>query len=408
MFKQSDRDGDHGRSCPCKRLPLCLSSFTAAELGDVNSLQRRVEHQRERHSKPAWRATDSAGNTPLHLAAQHGHVAATAFLLQGDYRCDVNAGSATPLHRASFSGAVATMRLLMDVASCDLLARDSSFGDFMTPLHKAASGGRQLAVQLLLLELENRQMLSTALSVTDSNGHTPLQTARLRQTNIDSESKSVARWNSVAGGPPDWNWCVRLLEEAESTVSMSCSGASETVLPIPPSHLRTPSSSTRTPACSKTISCLQCTDDEGKCRTKSWERAFTQALFQTVGSNLSAQSPNSGHIDPGNYEVPEKDSSTLSLCESEERQIKIQQTGESKSSSDKHSPSSGNAVLGENSGRNHSHGTSSDAGVGSMRSRVGRECDTCHERSLVMYPVDGKSLVCRSCSKGHRMGSNRR
>jgi Ankyrin repeats (3 copies) len=413
MFKQPDSDDDHGRSCPCRRLPLCLSSFTAAELGDVNSLQRRVKQQRERHKHQDWRVTDNAGNTPLHLAAQHGHVAATSFLLQGEDCCDVNAGSATPLHRASFSGAVATMRLLMDVASCDLLARDLSFGDLMTPLHKAASGGRYLAVQLLLLELETRQILSTALSLTDSFGHTPLRTARLRQSNVDSEAKSVARWNYVAGGPPDWTWCIRILEAAETSVLTTRNGMLNSTLPSPPGHLRTPSASAEMQAKAKGLSCLQCTDDEGHCRTKSWEIAFSQALIQTACPNLPEAA--SGHDDLSNSKVREDDS-VLSLRESVERPGRIQHMaalpddGERKTSHDRHSQINGIPSLDESSECDHSDGVSNskDARAGISRPCVGMECEMCHESSLVLYPVKGNSMVCRSCSKGRMMRSNRR
>src|SRR3569623_1500706 len=181
---------DHSRSCPCKRIPLSFSSFTAAELGDLSSLSRR-------RPRPPHTVVDSAGNTPLHLAVQHGHVAVTAYLLQqskllgcnGDGTSIVNAGAATPLHRASFSGACGTMRLLMEHPDCNLLARDVSFGDQMTPLHKAASGGRYLAVQLLLQALEERQLLETALSLGDSQGKTPVEVARDRLQRVDQESQ---------------------------------------------------------------------------------------------------------------------------------------------------------------------------------------------------------------------------
>mmetsp|Transcript_9471 Transcript_9471/g.28254 ORF Transcript_9471/g.28254 Transcript_9471/m.28254 type:complete len:140 (-) Transcript_9471:2351-2770(-) len=94
------------RTCPCKLLPRSLSSFTAAEYGDIHSLSKIKDIASRR---------DGAGYSPLHYAAQFNHVAATAFLLKlgcpvdGEGHC-----GATPLHRASFSGATAAMKVLLE------------------------------------------------------------------------------------------------------------------------------------------------------------------------------------------------------------------------------------------------------------------------------------------------------
>jgi hypothetical protein len=102
----------------------------------------------------------NGGITPLHLAAQHGHADA-AYLLLNEGRWDVdtgllasantttsndvvdrNRGGATPLHRASFLGAISSMRVLLSwgtdedggILGCggsprmaDILARDGSY-----------------------------------------------------------------------------------------------------------------------------------------------------------------------------------------------------------------------------------------------------------------------------------------
>ena len=200
-------------SCPCKRVSLSLSSLTAAEYGDLEAL---VSRQLKRRGGDSSTVVATAGS-PLHLAAQHGHVAATAWLLQQQQdSSQPPSGGATPLHRASFSGAVATMRLLMsdamkgnnnndDMAS-NLLARDTSFGDQMTPLHKAVSGGRYLAVQLLLQTLQEADMLSQGLEARDAQGRTPRDLAVEKRRNPEN----VARWDTVAGGPPDWDMCLRV------------------------------------------------------------------------------------------------------------------------------------------------------------------------------------------------------
>lgn len=183
-------------SCPCKKVSLRLSSQTAAEFGD---LHRIVET-----------ASRLGDHTPLQLAAQHGHTAVTAYLLQKT--APSVDGLKTPLHRACFSGAVSTMRLILDFANEKhcleelLLAPDTSFGDQRNALHKAAAGGRFLAVHCLLEYCCGADFLTC----TDGQGHTARDISvslRLRQS---EEAKSVARWNVVAGGLPDWDKCVQV------------------------------------------------------------------------------------------------------------------------------------------------------------------------------------------------------
>jgi ankyrin repeat protein len=211
----------HGRSCPCKRVPLNLSSFTAAEHGNLHSLIARASQKDGALSLVALH--DTAGNTPLHLAAQHGHVGAVAMLMNsGTYNVNAATGGATPLHRACFSGAVSTMRLLLAVPTCDLFAKDTSFGDQQTALHKAASGGRYLAVQLLLEAFQmrsslpgRRSVLKIALMTTDASNQTPLQVALLKRQNQVLERRSVVRWDSIAGDVADWDKCVMVCRVAK-------------------------------------------------------------------------------------------------------------------------------------------------------------------------------------------------
>lgn len=255
----------HTASCPCKRVPLYLSSFTAAEHGDLHSLV----FTSTRSSQP-WIASrvDSAGSTPLHYSAQHGHVAATAFLLQQGSDVNAAASGATPLHRASFSGATSTMRLLLEDQNCYLLVPDTSFGDRMTPLHKAASGGRYLAVQLLLDVLRTRKLLETALTITDSMGMTPLQVAQAKMDR-EEEPQSVARWNTVAGGSPSWNQCAALLRNAQSSAGLT--------------SIMTTTSPRRILG---EKGCLDC--QGGICVTGTWEAAFERALTISTGKALEA------------------------------------------------------------------------------------------------------------------------
>jgi hypothetical protein len=245
-------------SCPCKRLPLCLSSFTGAEYGDVHSLSRHGLKQL------ALRVDSVTGDTPLHLSAHHGQVAATALLLQAG--CNVNGSDkskSTPLHRASFSGAVATMQLLLNEPECNLLAQDKSFGDNMTPLHKAAAGGRVMAVQLLIQALKSKGLLEKALLTKDATGSSPLQVAMNCLERAEETMSSVARWNELAGGRPDFEMCAQLLRAQQQPAQK------------PPG------------VANKAFSFTECIDcDERNCRTASWESAFRNALFQSTQEAL--------------------------------------------------------------------------------------------------------------------------
>jgi len=217
-------------SCPCKRLALHLSSFTAAEYGDVYALQKQYGQRRLHRSRYDSAASTSADAsaatmTPLHLAAQHGHVAATAYLLfqQPSALAITSQNSCSPLHRASYSGAVATLQLLLwhyeqsgnnnnFISNPDwLLQPDTSFGDNRTPLHKAAESGRYLAIQLLLQGLDKYGLVHNALTALDAAGQTPLHVAQAyAQQQLAQTISMSSRWNVVAGGSPDWIKCVNV------------------------------------------------------------------------------------------------------------------------------------------------------------------------------------------------------
>eukprot|EP00980_Cylindrotheca_fusiformis_P031319 scaffold26170_cov132-Cylindrotheca_fusiformis.AAC.1 len=298
MAKTIEPQQQRRRTCPCKRLPLALSSFTAAEYGDLHSLQKS--------GRSIAQKVDEFGTTPLHLAAQNDHLAAVAALLQLGCHVDGSSGSAnnsgaTPLHRAAFSGAVGSMRILIQHGA-DLLATDVSFDDQMTPLHKAAAGGRYLAVQLLLEALrttrlatnndeeQQRQqsLLAEALEMKDSRGRTPLEVAQELHKIQKTERDSVARWDQVAGGVADWGTCIQLLEAAAKgcrTISQQGDSRSATnsnnkedskifSIPLPPS-LSSYSSSRKD-------GYFDCCEEGEECVTASWQAQFQSALGKSI------------------------------------------------------------------------------------------------------------------------------
>eukprot|EP00562_Extubocellulus_spinifer_P033633 CAMPEP_0178681636 /NCGR_PEP_ID=MMETSP0699-20121125/1342_1 /TAXON_ID=265572 /ORGANISM="Extubocellulus spinifer, Strain CCMP396" /LENGTH=426 /DNA_ID=CAMNT_0020326109 /DNA_START=3444 /DNA_END=4725 /DNA_ORIENTATION=+ len=417
MSAKQRQQGQHhpqGRQCPCKLLPQCLSSFTAAEYGDLHSLQSRTD---------VAHRVGPGGMTPLHYAAQNGHAAATALLLglgaDVDGRPNVREMSvsvlqegwnyiekserawcgATPLHRASFSGAVSSMQVLLqwnggggsdacnDRKQCDLLAKDTSFGDMMTPLHKAAAGGRPLAVQLLLETLRNRtytagasdsetkSTLRQGLMALDFQGRTPLEVAKC----IDpvEEAKSVKRWDSVAGGRPNWQQCVAILQNAEREVGLDQSrssshdiqvlasaaaiGKTEQLPPLP-KHLL------------DSVSCLDCgVEDGGTCLTSSWEAAFRSAL--SFSTNRVGNATACAITDTEGRRESRKDSTATT--------------------SDKSGPQNGRETL-HRVGASVSDINTTPCSSTTSNAMIGHTCSSCGVRSLVLFRGSGGGLFARS------------
>ncbi len=383
-------------SCPCKKLPLCLSSFTAAEYGDIHALSRMGTSLASRR--------DSNGYTPLHLAAQHGQVAATLLLLRLDCpvdgckqncrsinerrcssttrknghanvkafstsSCDSCCG-ATPLHRASFSGAVATMRLLLEHGG-DMLATDASFGDLGTPLHKAAAGGRYLAVHLLLESLRNDsqiRLFDQVLLAKDAAGRRALDVAIEMEQRNDEERVNVKRWDEVAGGPADWGKCVRLLQGASSA---TCLDETRIFLTNFPKELPQSRRSPELPMLSKrTMTCLDCDGEtNGACITASWEAAFGRVLSASAGEILTTSVS----------VQPQRISTTAALAEEIPHRNHLTADDPTYLQMDK------------NSTIPHPHTSSAP---------LGQDCSLCHKKSMVLYPDgDDRILLCSFCQK---------
>jgi ankyrin repeat protein len=134
----------------------------AAECGHVATVSALVKAAADVH------AHDAEGRTPLHWAAEAGHVEAINVLVQlgsdKDAKCAVGA---TALHLAAVNGHASTMRVLMQLgadkeAKCtrlktlpsavvhSLASTRRHYSDGGTPLHMAAINGRLEAMRVLL------------------------------------------------------------------------------------------------------------------------------------------------------------------------------------------------------------------------------------------------------------------
>lgn len=335
---QTDR-----RTCPCKKLPLYLSSFTAAEYGDLHCLKKTGSSIADR--------VDQFGSTPLHLAAQNDHFAAVAMLLQLGCKVDgLGSSGATPLHRAAFSGAVASMRILLQHGA-SLFVKDTSFNDQMTPLHKAAAGGRYLAVQLLLQAFraassdDGRSKLAEALDSKDSRQKTPIEVAKELQQIQETERESVARWDQVAGGVADWDKCVQLLSGAAED-SRAKDDANLLFVPLPSNLTRLKDG------------CIDCDDEDGYCVTASWQAQFQAAL----GNSMTFFSTIEGRRRPAPAKEPEPPHSQVHVTKSVVPLVKRS-----------------NAPL-----------------------SCGASCSMCGKLTIALYPTAVGSLVCKACKRSIR------
>lgn len=363
------------KSCPCKMIPWNLSTNTAAEYGDLRALLHR-EAKQEQMTKSYSSPVAFEEQEPLHLAAQHGHVAIVAYLLSKGY--DPNFGipmdlnfairtcatttttttttnhynndtSTPPLHRACFSGSLGCVQLLLD-AGADIAQKDYSFGDEMTPLHKAVKGGRYRAVALLISFMKTNGLLEHALQYRDKEGRTPLDLAMELHALGTDEILSLRRWDKIAGGPASFTKCIELLKDARD---------------YHPTNEKDNNALSSLAALETLSKCCDCDNEVGVCNNiSSWEKAFTKAILESTNPVLDQQHE---HVQQDTSISP-KDYGTILLSSNN---LEIEPL-----------VSSGSAL---DQTENH-------------QIILGKSCQRCSKPSIALFRFSDK-LVCRDCRK---------
>ena len=349
------------RTCTCKLLPWNLSTNTAAEYGDLGSITHRM-------GKDSSKTTASE---PLHLAAQHGHISVTSFLLQKGFHADSGSmnyktarpNTATPLHRACYSGAIGCIQLLLDHGS-DLLARDTSFGDGMTPLHKAVKGGRFVAVAVIMKFCKannDADLFKRVLDSKDASNRTSLELSKQLESLGEEEILSLRRWDNVAGGVASFSKCIDILENSAFGTKGIESNDKES-LDSPSRDFIAPIA----PLCD----CEDGEDDNENCQTSVWEKAFTNAILKSTAS-LFATDANS------------LDTRIIDRKVSSFRPSRNGSGGESESI--------------KTIDRIDTKASSMDPSK--LNKPIGQPCDNCGTDSLTLFRAARGILVCRKCSR---------
>jgi Ankyrin repeats (3 copies) len=352
------------RSCPCQRVPLTLSSATAAEYGDIHRLAVLAARSGKANQLDA-----------IVLAAQNGHVEATRFLLR-----QATCTSTTPLHRASFSGAVETIAVLLSEASCDLFAPDETFGDMQTPLHKAAAGGRPRAVLLLLQALQEKGALQSGLNLRDAQGQTALQVTRANLQLSRDGLVDVSRWDEVAGGPADWEACIRILEDPISYIEASRGDVTTA----------SASSNTRSVQYDATPVCFDCCAMDTRQRvTSSWEAAFSRAMQVSARNNQQMNVGDTAH----------ESTNTPSTLTSTNQSTQDANGTTSQSSAEYVQAAATAATMAASpSSQQAASKATATTGIASARSRApARVCHACNSPGFLFYRNNAGELVCKTC-----------
>jgi hypothetical protein len=306
----------------------------------------------------------------------------------------------------------------------------SSFGDESTPLHKAAAGGRYLAVHIILEALKERDSrlqhhqnntigessssskksswLQCGLEARDKYGRTSLDVAKHFHEIQDTERAAVARWDAVAGGLADWEKCIQLLQNANAAavaatavvVNIEKESKTNNTQDTTAMKNNNPSAVSGGNQSSKNTSfglpqlpvhltkgvyeCLDCdASGDNLCMTSSWQAAFQKALGDSANLCIVAPTTTSNH------------NITTTATATTIKPVMLQQdtTGESSISC--------RGKTDETDTKSNTSSTSGDEKVVTAQTIPQPICPGCHKQCIAFYPVPGGILVCKSCCRAY-------
>ena len=178
---------------------MAATLYEAARSGDVVEVRGMVAAG----SDVEERGGDEGG-TPLHVAAEEGHVGVMRVLLEMDAEKEAKAADgSTLLHQAAHNGHVEAMELLVQMG-VDEEAKDANG---RTPLHHTAHNGQVEAMELLVqMGVEEAK---------DDNGGTPLHWAA-HNGHVEAMQLLQCRWA--------WTRTRRLLMEGRRSTGRHTTG----------------------------------------------------------------------------------------------------------------------------------------------------------------------------------------
>ncbi|KAJ9579497.1 hypothetical protein L9F63_004845, partial [Diploptera punctata] len=197
----------------------CVPALSLVELGKKLLLSAKAgdtDQVRLLISKGAPFATDWLGTSPLHVAAQYGHVSTAEVLLRAGISRDARTKvERTPLHIAAQEGNTPIVQLLLshgaDVDSKDMLR--------MTPLHWAVEREHVDTVELLLQHGANPHEVSkfdkSAYDIAlDNNRHDIIQL-------LNSVAEQIPSLQTVAGSAAQQAMEEATLAATQKTITTS-------------------------------------------------------------------------------------------------------------------------------------------------------------------------------------------
>jgi ankyrin repeat protein len=88
-------NNDCNFQCPCKGTKMSWSIWAAAQYGDLLAVATKIAARAD-----LVNLEDEYGYTPLHFAAQHGHIPVVEYLIRKGANVNASKCGASPLHRA--------------------------------------------------------------------------------------------------------------------------------------------------------------------------------------------------------------------------------------------------------------------------------------------------------------------